>query len=116
MAYTARLVLALALFAVASSVAHLRTDQQEGKALTASKDGEKVSELHTVFQREQDDRLHALLWKARLVLVAVLEALGGVRGPPQRRKHSTLSNGKAKLVINPSVLELILTELRLIRP
>ena len=55
MAYTARLVLALTLFTVASSVAHLRTDQQEGKALTASKDGEKVSELHTVFQREQDD-------------------------------------------------------------
>ena len=96
MAYTARLVLALALFAVASSVAHLRTDQQEGKALTASKDGEKVSELHTVFQREQDDPdFMPSLLGTRLVLVAVLKALGGVRGPPQRRKYSTLSNGKA---------------------
>ena len=105
--------MALALFfsgsAVASSVSHLRKDQQEGKALMAGKDGEKVREVHT-FQREQDDPdfMPGLLG-TRLVLVAVLEALGGVRGPPQRRKHSTLSNGKAKLVINPSVLELILT-------
>ena len=46
MVHFARLVLALTLyFAVASSVSHLRKDQQEGKTLAAGKDGEKVSEV-----------------------------------------------------------------------